>query len=55
MDRNAEFEFDGIENTYKGFNLYFHYGHDHLRCSKILVFEFTSVRINSQKRQPSTY
>lgn len=40
MDRNAEFEFDGIENTYKGFNLYFHYGHDHLRCSKILVFEF---------------
>jgi len=40
MDRNAEFEFGGIENTYMGFNIYFNYGHDHLRCYKILVFEF---------------
>lgn len=40
MDRNANFEFECIENTYRGFNLYFSYGHDHLRCYKILVFEF---------------
>lgn len=41
MDRNAEFEVEGIENTYMGFNIYFRYGHDHLRCSKILVFKFS--------------
>ncbi|MBO4597625.1 MAG: hypothetical protein J5676_07070 [Bacteroidaceae bacterium] len=40
MDRNAEFEFECIENTYMGFNLYFRYGHNHLRSSNILVFKF---------------